>query len=55
MLTVNLLRWCNFIGWLSRDIGQHPVIEISNSGCCFHRKMLCVPVVSSLIKLFVYV
>ena len=32
MLHVNLLRWHNLIGALSRDIGQYPVIEISNCG-----------------------
>ena len=39
MLHVNLPRWRNLIGSLSRDIGQYPRIEISNSGYCFHRKM----------------
>ena len=38
VLHVNLL-WRNLIGSLSRDIGQYPMIEISNSGYCFHRKM----------------
>ena len=35
MLHVNLLRWCNLIGSLYRDIGQYPMIEISNLGYCF--------------------
>jgi hypothetical protein len=26
------------IGSLSQDVGQYPMIEISNSGYCFHRK-----------------
>ena len=38
-LYVNLLRWRNLIGSLSRDIGKYPMIEISNSRYCFHRKM----------------
>ena len=29
MFHVNLLRWCNLIVSLSRDIGQYPMIEIS--------------------------
>ena len=32
MLHVNLLRWRDLIYSLSRDIGQYPMIEISNSG-----------------------
>ena len=43
MLHVNLLKWLNLIGSLSRDIGQYPMIEISNSGYCFHRKMSVFP------------
>ena len=39
MLHVNLLRWLNLIGLLSRDIAQYPMIEISNSGYCFHRAL----------------
>ena len=31
MLHVNLLKWRNLIGSLSRDIGQYPMIDISNS------------------------
>ena len=38
MLHVNLLRWHHLIGSLSRDIGQYPEIEFSNSGYCFHGK-----------------
>ena len=34
MLHVNLLSWRNLIGSLSRDTGQYPMIEISNSGYC---------------------
>ena len=34
MLHVNLLRYRNLIGSLSRDIWQYPMIEISNSGYC---------------------
>ena len=37
MLHVNLLRWCNLIGSLSWDIGQYPVIVISNSEYCCGR------------------
>ena len=44
MVHVKILRWHNLIGSLSQDIGQYPMIEISNSGYCFHRKMLCVTV-----------
>ena len=36
MLHVNLLRWHNLIGSLSRDIGQYPMFDISNSGYCLH-------------------
>ena len=32
MLHVNLLRWRDLIYSLSRNIGQYPMIEISNSG-----------------------
>ena len=39
MLHVNLLKGRNLIGSLSRDIGQYPMIEISNLGYCFHSKM----------------
>ena len=39
MLRVNLLRWRNSIGSLSQGIGRYPVMEISNLGYCFHRKM----------------
>ena len=39
MLHVNLLRWRNLIDWLSRDIGQYPMIEMSNWGYGFHHKM----------------
>ena len=41
MLHMNLLRWRNWLDSLSRDIGQYPMIEISNSGHCFHCKMSC--------------
>ena len=35
MLHVNLLRCRNLIGSLSRDFGQYPMIQISNSDIVF--------------------
>jgi hypothetical protein len=41
LLHVNLLRWRNLIGSLCQgNIGQYPMIEILNSGYCFHRMIL---------------
>ena len=50
MLHVNILRWLNLICSLSRDIGQYPMIEISNLGYCFHRKMSSFATNNPLIK-----
>ena len=46
MVHVKILRWHNLIGSLSQDIGQYPMIEISNSGYCFrtHDGRLVTPI-----------